>query len=173
MKKILFLLFLTPLFLFSNNELDIFTALKYNKNYNNLPANQKVSIQKEYENIVKLSNIVYDEINRSELFKVKQHLIIVRSWEQTILNQYKPTNEELMDLYKQNDFKKSREYKLRTITLKDKNRTQSIVKQLEERKPKDKRTKLFVYFVAPGVSIIINLVFSKVKQLANSSWIVL
>lgn len=147
MKKLFFLFLLTPLFLFSNTQLDIFTALKYNKKFSELPQEQKNSISKEYDNIVKLSNIVYSEISRSELFQVKNHLITVRAWEQTILNQYKPSEEELKKLYDENNFKKSKEYKFRTITLKDKARTQSIVKQLEERNPKERRLKLFVYFV--------------------------
>jgi len=149
-KKILYVFGIVCLFQISSqamSEISIYTAKKYNTNYSKLNQEQQQEILKEYEKVKKLSTKIYDDIKSTNYYEVNKNLLSIEIWSKKYLNNYIPSQTELQDIYKKNIFKTNPKYKLKTLTLTDKKRAQSIIKQLNNKKTKQKRIKLFEIFV--------------------------
>lgn len=142
----IFLILLAPLFLFSS-EVEAYTALKYKKDYKKLTEDQKKAIEKEYEKIEDLSDEVDGDIDDTDIYKVRLNMFNIQVWEQKFMKEYEPTEKELKEIYAKNSFKKGKQYKLKTLTLKDKKRAQSILDQLKGKQSKKEKTRLFDFFV--------------------------
>lgn len=136
-----------PLLANENKEINIYTAYKYKVDYTKLSKEQQSKIDSEYKDLEKLTTNVYNKIKSTPLYSVQKNFAILQSWSSDFLNQYKPTEDELKVLYSQNNFQTNSKYKLKTLTLKDKKRAQSIMKQLEAKKNKNDRIRLFEIFV--------------------------
>lgn len=143
----IFVFFTLSLYAQDNKEINIYTAFKYKADYNKLSNKQKVAIDKEYNELKKLSKKVYKNIENSSYYNVKKNLLILETWSSLFMNKYNPSENELKEIYKNNEFKKNPKFKLKTLTLTDEKRALSIETQLKNKKSKDARAKLFNIFV--------------------------
>ena len=144
---ITFFLFNIQVYANENKEINLYTIYKYKADYNKLSNDQQSKINKEYKELQKLSNKVQNKIKQISIYKVKNNISIFETWSNKFLNEYKPKEKELKTIYSKNSFNTSPEYKLKTLTLKNEKRAQSILKQLQAKKTKKDRIRLFNIFV--------------------------
>lgn len=143
----IFVFFALSLYAQDNKEINIYTGFKYKADYNKLTSKQKTDISKEYSEIEKLVTKVYNETKNNPYYSVKKNLLILESWSNIFMSNYIPNDNELKEIYKNNEFKKNPKFKLKTLTLTDEKRALSIETQLKNKKSKDARTRLFNIFV--------------------------
>ena len=148
-KKLLFIFicFTLPLLANEIDEINIYTLKKYKVNYTELKKEKQDKIFQEYKQVQKLADKLNSTVKNDSLYLVNNYINIIDSWSIKFMNNYTPKEDELKAIYSKNNFHTSPEYKLRVLSVKDKKRFQSIFKQLEDRKGKNRRLKLFEYFV--------------------------
>lgn len=148
-KKILLLVFLIQVGLFANEveEVSLYTQYKYKVNYNELTKDEQSKVTDEYKQLQTLTKKVEEDVKDSIIYKVKKNIVTFEAWSNDFMMKYQPTEQELKFIYDNIALKTNPEYKLKTIVVKDKNRAESILRQLKNRKTLQDRTKLFNYFV--------------------------
>lgn len=149
LRRVLLIYIFSILIVFANEkeELSVYTFYKYNSDYNKLTKEQKNKISKEYQDLLKLSAKVKSKIQHTHIYKIRSNLTIFETWLLQFIKDYKPTLGELKEVYNKNDFKTNPEYKLKTLTVKQGKRLDSIIRQLKAKKVKESRLKLFNIFV--------------------------
>ncbi len=142
--KILMIVGLLLVNSFANDLLEAYATQKYKVNYENLSAEQKSKVEQEYKNLEKLSDKVYGKIKNSEQFKVVSQIVSVEIWSQQFMKDYKPTNKELQDLYKNVKPMTSPQYKLRSMSIDKATVAQNIQKQIDAQKTAKEKLTTFI-----------------------------
>ncbi len=146
--KILSVVFIFLPLLLMAQELEIYTKERYNLDYKTQSEQTKEKIQKEYQQISKLSQIIEkNHINKNKTLAVLKDMAVVNLWSNDFIKNYQPSNDALEKIYKKTHPQLEARYKLSTIKVQYKANAQKIIDDLKKIKDKEKKISTFENFV--------------------------
>lgn len=133
--------------LFANDELKFYTSQKYKADYLKLSKDQQKKIKDEYSKISNLSKKIDNKVKNDSDYKVLDNLTKINIWSNNFVKDYKPKDDELKKIYKENNFMSAPEYKLRTMSIANSEDVKIIEKKLNDLKNPQDKIKLFTKYV--------------------------
>lgn len=130
------------------NETAAYSSLKYQTDYEKQNPKTKESLQKEYENTKKLAKIIEETKLKDDInLQVAKNITTVDIWTNRFIQDYKPTQAELDELYKVEKPRAVAKYELRNILVSYENNADRIIAMLNEIKNKDEKKESFIKYV--------------------------
>ena len=130
------------------NETAAYSSLKYQTDYEKQNSRTKESLQKEYENTKKLAKIIEETKLKDDInLQVAKNITTVDIWTNRFIQDYKPTQAELDELYKVEKPRAVAKYELRNILVSYENNADRIIAMLNEIKNKDEKKESFIKYV--------------------------
>ncbi len=122
----------------SNNELISFTAQKYKVDYNAQTQENKDKLKIEYEQTLKLVNIVSKDVKDNIDLKVATTLSTLTVWSKEYIKNIKISDATLKEMYEKEEPKTITTYKLSNILVNSEKTANEIVTNLTNIKEKNK-----------------------------------
>lgn len=130
------------------NETAAYSSLKYQTDYEKQNPKTKETLQKEYENTKKLAKIIEETKLKDDInLQVAKNITTVDIWTNKFIQEYKPTQVELDELYKVEKPRAVAKYELRNILVSYENNADRIIAMLNEIKNKDEKKESFIKYV--------------------------
>jgi hypothetical protein len=145
-KNIFFALVLISSSTFAD-ELDSFTAMKYKADFKKQEHKAQQSIVNEYAAVKKLAKIVeVSSLKNDADYEVAKNMLLVDIWSKKFLQAYKPSEEELKNLYLEQKPTVVAKYELRNILVNYEKNADMILEKLNFIKnPKEKKEAFIKY----------------------------
>ena len=98
------------------NEVISYSTLKYKIDFDKQNSQLKDSLNQEYNRVKKIAQILESNIMKNDIdLEVAKNLATVDIWTNKFMQNYKPTNSELLELYKLEKPRVVAKYELRNI----------------------------------------------------------
>lgn len=145
-KNIFFALVLISSSTFAD-ELDSFTAMKYKADFKKQEHKAQQSIVNEYAAVKKLAKIVeVSSLKNDADYEVAKNMLLVDIWSKKFLQAYKPSEEELKNLYLEQKPTVVAKYELRNILVSYEKNADMILDKLNQiQNPKEKKNSFIKY----------------------------
>ncbi|MDD2888927.1 MAG: peptidylprolyl isomerase [Aliarcobacter sp.] len=146
MKKIALSLIVSAMMTFAANvlpnELSSFVAQKYKVDYNTQTQENKDKLKKEYEDTLRLVNLISNDVKNDIDYKAAKNLIAINVWSQKYMQNLKINDEVLKELYNKEKPKTVPTYNLYNIFMTDKKKAENLFYSIEKL-PKTERLNEF------------------------------
>ncbi len=130
------------------DEIASYTAMKYHANYEKQNPKSKESLEKEYQKIKRLSKTLEATVMKNDSdVEVAKNLAIVEIWSNKFMQSYKPSENELNELYKIEKPRTVGKYELRNILVSYEKNADRIIEMLNEIKNKQDKKESFIKYV--------------------------
>jgi hypothetical protein len=130
------------------DEIASYTAMKYHANYEKQNPKSKESLEKEYQKIKRLSKTLEATVMKNDFdVEVAKNLAIVEIWSNKFMQSYKPSENELNELYKIEKPRTVGKYELRNILVSYEKNADRIIEMLNEIKNKQDKKESFIKYV--------------------------
>jgi parvulin-like peptidyl-prolyl isomerase len=122
----------------SNNELISFTAQKYKVDYNAQTQENKDKLKTEYEQTLKLVNIISKDVKDNIDLKVAMNLTTLNVWSQEYMKKTNISDATLQEMYIKEEPKTIPSYKVSNILVNSEKTANEIITKLTSIKEKNK-----------------------------------
>lgn len=151
MMKIFFVIFFGALFclnLYANqNEITSYSILKYQLDFDKQSPKLKESISTEYLKVKQIAQILEEKMKNDIDLEVAKNIATVDIWTNKFMQNYKPTQTELNELFKDEKPRTVAKYELRNILVSYENNADRIISMLNETKNKQEKKESFIKYV--------------------------
>lgn len=123
-------------------ELSSFVSQKYKVDYNTQIQENKDKLKKEYEDTLRLVNLISNDVKNDIDYKAAKNLIAINVWSQKYMQNLKINDEVLKELYNKEKPKTVPTYNLYNIFMTDKKKAETLFSGIEKL-PKTERLNEF------------------------------
>ena len=135
------------------NEVISYSTLKYKIDFDKQNAQLKDSLNQEYNRVKKIAQILESNIMKNDIdLEVAKNLATVDIWTNKFMQNYKPTNSELLELYKLEKPRVVAKYELRNILVTYEENADRIINMLNSTQNKKETFIKYVRSVSNDVA---------------------
>lgn len=132
----------------NQNEITSYSNLKYQADFDKQNPKLKESISNEYLRVKKIATILQNQQMKNDIdLEVAKNIATVDIWTNKFLQNYKPTDIELNELFKEEKPRAVAKYELRNILVSYENNADRIISMLNEIKNKQEKKESFIKYV--------------------------
>lgn len=130
------------------NEIFSYSLMKYKADFSKQNQQSKDALIKEYAKLKNLAQVLEASVMKDDIdLQVAKNMLIVDIWTNKFLQSYKPTTNELNELYKIEKPRAVAKYELRNILVSYENNADRIIGMLDEIKDKTQKKDSFIKYV--------------------------
>lgn len=130
------------------NEISSYSLMKYKADFSKQNQQSKDALIKEYLKLKNLAQVLEASVMKDDVdLEVAKNMLIVDIWTNKFLQSYKPTINELNELYKIEKPRTVAKYELRNILVSYENNADRIIGMLNEIKDKTEKKDSFIKYV--------------------------
>jgi hypothetical protein len=130
------------------NEVFSYSLMKYKADFNKQNEQSKDALIKEYSKLKNLAQVLEASVMKDDIdLEVAKNMLVVDIWTNKFLQSYKPTTNELNELYKVEKPRAVAKYELRNILVSYENNADRIIGILNDIKNKTEKKDSFIKYV--------------------------
>ena len=132
----------------NENEISSYSILKYQADFSKQTPQLQESITNEYLRVKKIATILQNQEMKNDIdLEVAKNIATVDLWTNKFMQIYKPSNEELNELYKAEKPRVVAKYELRNILVSYEKNADRIIAILNESQNKQEKKDSFIKYV--------------------------